>query len=262
MAAHAIIDPGNPFFPMFGNDVRLLMLVAAEARVLLVVTAHVTCRAGLVVISIQGEEVAVIECRWFPSGRLVAGCANRRSSLVQLVLWRRVASLAFGPCIGLKQRMVKFNGAGLGQCRLWMIAVAGHAVRLGQRLMKCARLFPLWDLRPLRGAQANISDDMAGCATLGGSALKWRMAGKAIALQFGMGRDQVSGTDHFMGPGEAEVNNPSEQQSQSNPDRTLHFHPQNRNVERICAVAKTAKAIAIGRWIVRHFFTQPAARLS
>lgn len=101
MAAHAVIDPGNPFFPMFGNDVRLLMLVAAEACILLVVTAHVTCLAGLVVISIQDEEATVIECRWFPSRRLVAGCADRLSSLVQLVQRRPVASLASGPRIVL-----------------------------------------------------------------------------------------------------------------------------------------------------------------
>lgn len=105
--------------------------------------------------------------------------------------------------------MVKFYRVGFGQCWLWMIAMAVQAVRLGQRLVKCAHLFSLWDLYPLRRSQANISDDMAGRATLGGGTLKRCMTGKAIALQVGMGQDQVSGTDHFVGPDEAEVNDPS-----------------------------------------------------
>lgn len=52
MAAHAILDPAYPFFPMFGNDVRLLMCMAAKARVLLVVPLDVACSAGRVVMSI------------------------------------------------------------------------------------------------------------------------------------------------------------------------------------------------------------------
>lgn len=262
MAAHAIVDLGYPFFQMFGNDVRRLMRVTAEARIPFVGPPFVARRAGRVVISIQGKKPGVIECCWFPSGRLVAGRAIRCRPLVQPILRRDVTALASGSDIGFQQRMVKLNCAGFGPCRLWMIAVAGHAVRLGQCLVECAQSWPLCDLHPLRGSQTNIGDDMAGYATLGGGALKRGMAGKAIALQFGMGRDQVSGTDHLMGPGEAEGHDPSKRQHQPNPDRTVHFQPQNRNVETICAVAKAANAIAIGRWILRHFRTQPTAKPS
>lgn len=73
VATDAVVDPGNPFFPVFGNYVCRLMLVAAVASVLLIIASHVTCRAGRIVVSIQGEEASVIECCRFPGGRLMAG---------------------------------------------------------------------------------------------------------------------------------------------------------------------------------------------
>jgi hypothetical protein len=45
------------------------------------------------------------------------------------------------------------------------------------------------DLNPLGGSQANICNDMAIRAPVDRNPAKWRMTGKAIIPQRGMGRD-------------------------------------------------------------------------
>lgn len=73
------------------------------------------------------------------------------------------------------------------------------------------------------------------------------MAREAVALQRRMRRYQVAGTNHFVRTGEAESDDHRQQQRDADPDGALHFHPQNRKVERMWAEASTAKANAIGR---------------
>lgn len=73
VAPHAVVDAGNPFFPVLGNDVRLLMFVTAIASVALVIAALMAGRACRIVVTVKNEEPAVIECRGLPRRRLVAG---------------------------------------------------------------------------------------------------------------------------------------------------------------------------------------------
>lgn len=78
-----------------------------------------------------------------------------------------MAGLALGARVRFQECMIKRNRLGAGQGGFGMIAMAGHAVRLGKCLVERSRLLPLRDLHPLRGAQANVGHDMAGRATLG-----------------------------------------------------------------------------------------------
>src|SRR3546814_2593932 len=73
------------------------------------------------------------------------------------------------------------------------------------------------------------------------------MAREAIVLQRRMRRDQVAGTDHLMRAKEAQVDDRRQYQRNPDPEGAFHFHPQKRKVERMWAVASTAKASAIGK---------------
>lgn len=158
--------------------------------------------------------------------------------------------------------MIKLKGMRVNELRSGVVAMAGHAVRLHQSLMKWGAALTRRDLHPLGRSQTYICDNMATDAPVDRNAMKRRMAGKAISLQRGMGRDEIAGAQHFVRAHEAQVNDHPQHQRQPNPDGVLHFHPQNRNVERMCSVARRPKAAAMGRWIVRHFLTHRAARLS
>lgn len=63
--------------------------------------------------------------------------------------------------------MVEFHRASLRQSRPGVIAVAGHTIGLGERLMKCRVPLRLGDCHSLGGAKADIGDDMAGGAAIG-----------------------------------------------------------------------------------------------
>ena len=167
VAADTVFDAGNPFFPVFGNDVRLLMLVAAKAGVAPVIASQVAGRAGRVVISVKYEETAVIERCGPPGTRLVTGCASRWRCPVHFIAGRHMAGLALGSEVRHQQSMVKFDCACPSHGRLGMIAVTGHAIRLAQRLVKGCRPHPLRNRYPLGGSQTNIGYHMAGCATIG-----------------------------------------------------------------------------------------------
>lgn len=93
VAADAVLDVGDPFLAMLGNNPGLLMLMAPVAGVLLVIAAQVAGRAGGVVIAVQQEIAAVVECRGLPARWLVA-CRTCRLAAMQVILRSRVTRLA------------------------------------------------------------------------------------------------------------------------------------------------------------------------
>lgn len=247
VAADAVLNVGDPFLAMLGDYSCLLMLMASVAGVLLVIAAQVAGRAGGVVIAVEQEIAAVVECRGFPVRRLMTRRTCQRLAAMQIIARSHVTRLAVSARVGLQQGMIELHCTGLGQSRPRVIAVAGHTIGFGKRLMECRASFRLGDRHAPGGAQADIGDDMAGSAAISRRAPKRRMACKAIVLQRRMRRDQVPGADHFMRAGEAEGDDRRHHQRNTDPEGTLHFHPQNRKVERMWAVASTAKASAIGR---------------
>lgn len=71
MTARTILDVGDPFLAVLGNDVRHLMLMAAIAGVAFVIAAKVAGRAARVVMAVEREEAAMIECGGLPASSLV-----------------------------------------------------------------------------------------------------------------------------------------------------------------------------------------------
>ncbi len=214
----AVLDVGDSFLAMLGDDPGLLVLMAAIAGVLLVVAAQVTGRAGGVVIAVEQEISAVVEGSRFPVRRLVACCTCQLRTAVQVILRSRVTRLAIRARINLQQSVVELHCTGFRQPRSGVITMAGHAVGFGQRLMERWAPLRLRDGHTLGGAQANVRYGVAGGAAVGRGPLKRRVARKAIALQPRMRRDQVARADHFMWPGEAEVDDYRQYQRNPDPD--------------------------------------------
>ncbi len=247
MAANAIVDVANTFLAVLGDYPGLLMLVASVAGVLLVIAAQVAGHAGGVVMAVELEIAIVIECRRFPVRWLVACRTCQLRTAVQIIARSRVTRLAVRARISLQQGMVEFNCAGLGQSRPRVIAVAGHAIGLGERLMECRAPLRLGNRHALGSAQADISDRMTGSAAIGRRSLKRGVAREAIVLKRRMCGYQIAWTDHLMWAHKAQIDDRCQYQRNPDPEGALHFHPQNRKVERMWAVASTAKASAIGR---------------
>lgn len=166
MAANAIVDVANTFLAVLGDYPVLLMLMASVAGVLLVIAGQVAGRAGGIVIAIEQKIATVVECCRFPVRWLVA-CRTCRLAAMQVILRSRVTRLATAARIRFEQGMVEFHRTGLRQFRPRVIAVAGHAVGLGERLMKCRVPLRLGNCHSLGSAQANISHDMATGAAIG-----------------------------------------------------------------------------------------------
>ena len=233
VAAGTIPNVGDPFLAVLGDDPGLPMLVASVAGVLLVNAAQVASCAGSVVIAVEQEIAAMIESRGIPARRLMTRRTCQRLAAMQIIARSHVTRVAVSARVGIQQGMIQLHCTGLGQSRPRMIAVAGHTIGFGKRLMECRASFRLGYCNSLGGAQADISDEMAGSAAIGRRPLKWRVACEAIVLQRRMRRNEVPGADHFMRAGEAEVDDRCQNQRNSNPDRALHFHPQKRKVERM-----------------------------
>ena len=73
VTAHAILDVGDPFLAVFGDDIGLLMLVATVTAIPFVIAAKVAGCAGGIVMLIKHEKAIVIKRRRFPRRCLVAG---------------------------------------------------------------------------------------------------------------------------------------------------------------------------------------------
>ena len=160
MAADAVLDVGDTFLAVFGNDPGLLMLMATIAGILLVIAPQMTCCAGSIVIAIEQEVAAVVECRGFPVRRLVACRAGQCLTSVQIIMRSSMTRLAVCAHVGLEQSVVECHRTGLGQSRLRVIAVAGHAVGLGERPVECGATIRLRKDHALGGPQADIRDDI------------------------------------------------------------------------------------------------------
>src|SRR3546814_15295527 len=62
VATDTVFDVGYPFLAVLGDDFCRLMLMASVAGVLLVIVIQVTGRAGCIVIAVEQEITAVVEC--------------------------------------------------------------------------------------------------------------------------------------------------------------------------------------------------------
>lgn len=167
MATDTVFDVGYAFLTVLGNDLCWLVLVASVARVALVIPAQMTGRTSDVVIAVELEIALVDESRRLPARRLVARRTRQVLSAMQVVARRHVAGLAMQTRVGLQQRVIEDDRTRLGQSWSGVIAVAGHAIGFGQRLMEGGPCCRLRDCRALGRTQADICDDMAGYATLG-----------------------------------------------------------------------------------------------
>lgn len=107
VTADAVLNVGDPFLAVLGDDLGLLVLVASIAGVLLVIAGQVAGRARGVMISVEQEIAAVVECCRFPVRRLVTCRACQRLAAMQIIARSRVTRLAVGARVGLEQDMVE-----------------------------------------------------------------------------------------------------------------------------------------------------------
>lgn len=96
VAADTVLNIGDPFLAVFGDNSGLLMLMASIAGVLLVVASKVAGRAGRIVIAVEQEIPAMVERCWFPVRRLVTRCTCQRLATMQIIARSHVARLAVG----------------------------------------------------------------------------------------------------------------------------------------------------------------------
>ena len=96
------------------------------------------------------------------------------------------------------------------------------------------------------GAQADVGHGMAGRAARLDGALHWRMTGKAIGCQIGMGRDQRTWGQHRIRVDKGEGHDAHEIGGDERQEPAFHDHPQKMRELTICAVPRTAKASVIG----------------
>ena len=203
VTADTVGDVGHPFLAVFGKDLCRLMFVATVAGVAPVVAAEVAGCTGSVVVAIEHKIPVVGESCWFPASGLVTRPAWQVLPAMQFVSRRCVAGLAPRPCAGFEQCMIEADRTRLDQCRWRVITVAGKAIGLGQRLMKCGPRCQLPNCRALGGAHTDVRDNMAGYAALGRCPPQRDMAGEAVVLQRRMRRDQVAWAHHLVRSDEA-----------------------------------------------------------
>lgn len=86
VTGHAIGDVGNPLFPMFADQRRLLVLMTAETGVLCeVIGLGMTGGAANIMGTGQGKETRVVDCSRVPSCLRVAGAALNSKRGVNLI---------------------------------------------------------------------------------------------------------------------------------------------------------------------------------
>ena len=90
MTRHTIVDVVNSSLRMLCTHSVLLMLVAPEARVLLVVAVAVARRAARTMVLVEDKEFAVVKCRGFPMILAVALGAGGGLRTMELVLGHTV----------------------------------------------------------------------------------------------------------------------------------------------------------------------------
>ena len=94
MTPNAVLDVGDTFLSVLGNDLCRLVLMASIAGIALVIAAWMACRTTGVVLTIEAEIAVMDEAGRFPVRRLVAGAAGLVLSAMQIVVRGRVAGLA------------------------------------------------------------------------------------------------------------------------------------------------------------------------
>src|SRR3546814_18866963 len=119
------------------------MLMASVAGVLLVIVIQVTGRAGCIVIAVEQEITAVVECCRLPVPWLVTRRTGQGLAAMPVIARSHVTGLAVRARVGFQQGVIKSDCAGLGQPRSRVIAVACHAIRPGERLLDRSPSIPL-----------------------------------------------------------------------------------------------------------------------
>ena len=131
VVADALLD-------VLAANLFLRVLVTAITGIAAVVVAHMAGRAFHVVVAIQFEILRVIEGGRSPFVLEVTLTAIARDLLVQAVLGRLVATLAFVARCLLQQAMVELPGRSEA-LHSGMIAMAGDAVRTDEFLVERCR---------------------------------------------------------------------------------------------------------------------------
>lgn len=205
----------------------------------------------------------MIECRGFPAGLRMTRCALVASLGMD---WRRRCTVAGGALAAYfwpQQVVRKALRCPFDQLWAGVVAMAGGAVWLGQRLMKSDCVAFLRYRLTRRCSDADVSDLVTSGAAIGGDALEWDMAGKAVAGDAMMRWNKGARCDHQLRPEERK----SDQSAKIDDDKPKtpaahYFHPQNRKVAMMCASASTQNASVIGRWTTRQALTASKVRLS
>lgn len=167
MAAGAIVNVGDAFFTVFGDDLGWLVFVAAEASVALVVAVWMAGCTADVVRAVQFEIAIMDEGGGFPERRLMARAAGKVLAAMQIICRGLVTGLTLGTRFGLKQRVIEASGFPFEEQHSRVVAVTVHAIGFDQRLMKRGTCCCPRNPDPLGGAKADIRDFVADGTTIG-----------------------------------------------------------------------------------------------
>lgn len=202
MAAGAIVDVPDTFFQMLGANLRGLMLMAAITGVTLEIAFRMARRATGIVRTGQSKETAMIENCRLPRFLVVA----LRASVARLCMDLRrrcfVTRSAAGADFRLQQIMGKHTLVSFDQLRAGMIAMASHAIGLGQCLMKgdfpgCCR-----DRHAVGCPNTDLRNFVAVGATVWRCSHERRVACKAIVADLRMCRSDRPRRHHRLRPDE------------------------------------------------------------
>src|SRR3546814_14932327 len=136
VATDTVFDVGYPFLAVLGDDFCRLMLMASVAGVLLVIVIQVTGRAGCIVIAVEQEITAVVECCRLPVPWLVTRRTGQGLAAMQVIARSHVTGLAVRARVGFQQGVIQSDLAGLGQPRSRVLAVAGRAKGRGADMLE------------------------------------------------------------------------------------------------------------------------------
>src|SRR3546814_5461803 len=100
VATDTVFDVGYPFLAVLGDDFCRLMLMASVAGVLLVIVIQVTGRAGCIVIAVEQEITAVVECCRLPVPWLVTRSTGKGLAAMQVIARSHVTGLAVRARVG------------------------------------------------------------------------------------------------------------------------------------------------------------------
>jgi hypothetical protein len=109
MTANTVLQIGNAFCAMQGDDLRRLVRMAPITGAAHIIAANVAGRAGRLVMAIKLEIAVMIKIRRLPTRRAVTHGAGQVFAIVQAVARGRVARLAIGPPVSLYQAVVEFH---------------------------------------------------------------------------------------------------------------------------------------------------------